>query len=180
MPISEEIQRIILRDGSALDIAGAGTPRRRTQPARIGLHKVKMGLTSLEECWPSPTNKHTGECTMATAASRGIKDFLFRVGRQGPHRQDRAGEIRRGRKPGVQATLRRQGVLPTRSKAPPALGKKIKPKDIAPLFTRQMATMMKAGVPLLQAFDIVGAATPIPASTKLLNDIRATWKPAPR
>jgi type IV pilus assembly protein PilC len=37
-------------------------------------------------------------------------------------------------------------------------GKKIKPKDIA-IFTRQLATMMKAGVPLLQAFDIVGAAT---------------------
>ena len=40
MPISEEIQRIILRDGSAMDIAAQ---------AQSGLHKVKQGLTSLEE-----------------------------------------------------------------------------------------------------------------------------------
>jgi type IV pilus assembly protein PilC len=50
-------------------------------------------------------------------------------------------------------------------------GKKIKPKDIA-IFTRQLATMMKAGVPLLQAFDIVGRGNTNPSVTKLLNDIR--------
>jgi type IV pilus assembly protein PilC len=43
--------------------------------------------------------------------------------------------------------------------------------DIA-LFARQMATMMKAGVPLLQAFDIVGRGNPNPSVTRLLNDIR--------
>jgi type IV pilus assembly protein PilC len=48
---------------------------------------------------------------------------------------------------------------------------RIKPKDIA-IFTRQLATMMKAGVPLLQSFDIVGRGNPNPAVTKLLNDIR--------
>jgi type IV pilus assembly protein PilC len=51
-------------------------------------------------------------------------------------------------------------------------GKSIKPKDIA-IFTRQLATMMKAGVPLLQAFDIVGRGNPNPSVTKLLNDIRS-------
>jgi type IV pilus assembly protein PilC len=50
-------------------------------------------------------------------------------------------------------------------------GKSIKPKDLA-IFTRQLATMMKAGVPLLQAFDIVGRGNPNPSVTKLLNDIR--------
>jgi len=40
------------------------------------------------------------------------------------------------------------------------------------IFTRQLATMMKAGVPLLQAFDIVGRGNPNPRVTKLLNDIR--------
>ena len=50
-------------------------------------------------------------------------------------------------------------------------GKPIKPKDIA-IFTRQMATMMKAGVPLLQSFDIVGRGNPNPSVTRLLNDIR--------
>jgi type IV pilus assembly protein PilC len=50
-------------------------------------------------------------------------------------------------------------------------GSSIKPKDLA-IFTRQLATMMKAGVPLLQAFDIVGRGNPNPRVTKLLNDIR--------
>jgi type IV pilus assembly protein PilC len=50
-------------------------------------------------------------------------------------------------------------------------GSSIKPKDMA-IFTRQLATMMKAGVPLLQAFDIVGRGNPNPRVTKLLNDIR--------
>lgn len=50
-------------------------------------------------------------------------------------------------------------------------GKKIAPKDIA-IFTRQLATMMKAGVPLLQSFDIVGRGSTNPSVAKLLNDIR--------
>ena len=50
-------------------------------------------------------------------------------------------------------------------------GQKIKPKDIA-IFTRQLATMMKAGVPLLQSFDIVGRGNTNVSVTKLLNDIR--------
>ena len=50
-------------------------------------------------------------------------------------------------------------------------GRSIKPKDIS-IFTRQLATMMKAGVPLLQAFDIVGRGNPNPSVTRLLNDIR--------
>jgi type IV pilus assembly protein PilC len=50
-------------------------------------------------------------------------------------------------------------------------GQSIKPKDMA-IFTRQLATMMKAGVPLLQAFDIVGRGNPNASVAKLLNDIR--------
>ena len=73
----------------------------------------------------------------------------------------------------MQATLRRQGVFPTKiKKRRMRSGKKIKPKDIA-LFTRQMATMMKAGVPLLQAFDIVGRGNTSPSVGKLLNEIRS-------
>src|SRR5690606_25466847 len=82
------------------------------------------------------------------------------------------GELRAGGENQVQASLRRQGVLPTRiKKRRMRSGKKIRPKDIA-LFTRQMATMMKAGVPLLQAFDIVGRGNTNASVTKLLNDIR--------
>jgi type IV pilus assembly protein PilB len=49
MPISEEIQRIILRDGSALDIAKQAETEGVRSLRQSGLHKVKMGLTSLEE-----------------------------------------------------------------------------------------------------------------------------------
>jgi len=82
------------------------------------------------------------------------------------------GEIRAGGENQVQAALRRQGVMPTKiKKRRMSAGKAIKPKDMA-IFTRQLATMMKAGVPLLQAFDIVGRGNPNPSVTRLLNDIR--------
>ena len=82
------------------------------------------------------------------------------------------GEIRAGGENQVKSALRRQGVTPTKiKKRRTRSGKSIKPKDLA-IFTRQLATMMKAGVPLLQAFDIVGRGNPNPSVTKLLNDIR--------
>ncbi len=49
MPITEEIQRIILRDGSALEIAEQAKTKACAPCVRSGLHKVKLGLTSLEE-----------------------------------------------------------------------------------------------------------------------------------
>ncbi|GAB1387029.1 type II secretion system F family protein [Melaminivora sp.] len=110
---------------------------------------------------------------MATAASRDIKDAVFEW--EGKDRSGKIvrGEVRASGENQVKATLRRQGVLPTKiKKRRMRAGKKIKPKDIA-LFTRQMATMMKAGVPLLQSFDIVGRGNSNPSVTKLLNDIRA-------
>ncbi|THU00295.1 type II secretion system F family protein [Lampropedia puyangensis] len=73
----------------------------------------------------------------------------------------------------VRATLRRQGIYATKIKKNRIkAGKKIKGRDIA-IFTRQLATMMRAGVPLLQAFDIVGRGNPNPSVTKLLANIRA-------
>ncbi|WP_038209651.1 type II secretion system F family protein [Xenophilus azovorans] len=82
------------------------------------------------------------------------------------------GEMRAAGENQVQASLRRQGILTTKvKKRRTRSGKAIKPKDIA-IFTRQLATMMKAGVPLLQAFDIVGRGNANPNVTRLLNDIR--------
>ncbi|MCU0897782.1 MAG: type II secretion system F family protein [Burkholderiales bacterium] len=82
------------------------------------------------------------------------------------------GEMRASGEAVVNATLRRQGVLVTKVKKQRlGRGKKITEKDIT-LFTRQMATMMKAGVPLLQAFDIVGKGHANPAVAKLLLDLR--------
>ena len=110
---------------------------------------------------------------MATAASKGIKEYVFEW--EGKDRNGKIvrGETRAGGENQIQAMLRRQGVTPSKiKKRRTRSGKKIKPKDIA-LFTRQLATMMKAGVPLLQSFDIVGRGNTNPSVTKLLSDIRS-------
>ena len=84
------------------------------------------------------------------------------------------GEMRAVGESLVNATLRRQGITVTKVKKQSAFASKgkITDKDIT-LFTRQLATMMKAGVPLLQAFDIVGKGHSNPAVAKLLGDIKA-------
>lgn len=74
----------------------------------------------------------------------------------------------------VKASLRRQGVSVGKVKKVSSFASKgsISEKDIT-LFTRQLATMMKAGVPLLQCFDIVGKGHNNPAVAKLLMGIKA-------
>ena len=82
------------------------------------------------------------------------------------------GEIRATGDAMVQAMLRRQGVQVSKvKKHKMARGGRISDKDIA-LFTRQLATMMKSGVPLLQAFDIAMKGSGNAALSRLLNDIR--------
>ena len=83
------------------------------------------------------------------------------------------GEIRAGGEAIVNVTLRRQGVMVTKvKKKSMRRGKKITDKDVS-LFTRQLATMMKAGVPLLQSFDIVSKGHSNPSMAKLIQDLRA-------
>jgi type IV pilus assembly protein PilC len=109
---------------------------------------------------------------MATNAPSGNKEVIFEW--QGKDRNGKIvrGEMRAMGENQVQASLRRQGILPTKiKKRRMSSGKKITPKDLA-IFTRQLATMMKAGVPLLQAFDIVGRGNANASVAKLLNDIR--------
>jgi len=93
--------------------------------------------------------------------------------------KDKRGKVIKGeiRAPGeavVSATLRRQGITVTKIKKQSSFSSssKITEKDIA-LFTRQLATMMKSGVPLLQAFEIVGKGHSNPSVSKLLSDIKA-------
>lgn len=82
------------------------------------------------------------------------------------------GEIRASGDAVVKAMLRRQGILVTKVKKQKlSRGGKISEKDIA-LFTRQLATMMKSGVPLLQAFDIGIKGSGNPALARLLNEVR--------
>ncbi|MCB5188465.1 type II secretion system F family protein [Methylobacillus caricis] len=84
------------------------------------------------------------------------------------------GEMKASGEAFVKATLRRQGinVLKVSKQRGFKSGGKVTDKDVT-LFTRQLATMMKAGVPLLQAFDIVGKGHSNPAVSKLLGDIKA-------
>ena len=82
------------------------------------------------------------------------------------------GEIRANGDAVVRAMLRRQGILITKVKRQKmSRGGRIRDKDIA-LFTRQLATMMKSGVPLLQAFDIGIKGSGNPALARLLNEVR--------
>src|SRR5262245_5813104 len=83
------------------------------------------------------------------------------------------GEMKATGEAQVQATLRRQGIrIVEIKKQKLGRGGSISDKDIT-LFTRQLATMMKSGVPLLQAFDIVGRGHSNPAVARLLLDIKA-------
>ena len=108
---------------------------------------------------------------MATATSS-IKEFVFEWEGKDRNGKQVRGETRAVGENQVKAALRRQGVLATKiKKRSMRSGKSIKPRDIA-IFTRQLATMMKAGVPLLQSFDIVGRGNPNASVTKLLNDVR--------
>ena len=108
---------------------------------------------------------------MATAL-KSVQEFVFEWEGKDRGGKQVKGEIRAAGENQVKAALRRQGVLPGKiKKRRMRSGKSIKPKDIA-IFTRQLATMMKAGVPLLQAFDIVGRGNPNGSVTRLLNDIR--------
>lgn len=82
------------------------------------------------------------------------------------------GEMRAGGEAVVKTTLRRQGVTVVRvRKQRYKRGRKITEKDLT-LFTRQLSTMMKAGVPLLQAFDIVAKGTDNQSVARLFTDIR--------
>ena len=109
---------------------------------------------------------------MATAIKKDIPETVYEW--EGKDRNSKVvkGEMRASGENQVQASLRRQGILVTKvKKRRMRSGKRITAKDMS-IFTRQLATMMKAGVPLLQSFDIVGRGNPNPSVTKLLNDIR--------
>jgi type IV pilus assembly protein PilC len=102
-----------------------------------------------------------------------VKEFTFAW--EGKDRKGKIvrGEIRAASETAAVVMLRRQGILPVRVKKQKLRGGhgRVKEKDIA-LFTRQMATMMKSGVPLLQSFDIVAKGHANPAVSRLLLDIK--------
>jgi type IV pilus assembly protein PilC len=109
---------------------------------------------------------------MATAAIAKTKEVTFVWEGKDKAGKVIRGEMRAGGEALVNATLRRQGILVTKvKKRRMGRGGKVTTKDIA-LFTRQLATMMKAGVPLLQSFEIVSKGASNPAVQKLLSEIK--------
>lgn len=110
--------------------------------------------------------------TATAAAAKGVKESVFEWEGKDRNGKTVRGELRAGGEAMVSAALRRQGILVNKiKKRRGGTGSAIKQKDIA-VFTRQLATMMRAGVPLLQSFDIVARGATNPRLTQLLNDIR--------
>jgi len=111
--------------------------------------------------------------TAAVAAKGRVKDIVFEWEGKDKNGKPVRGEMRAGGEAMVSASLRRQGVMVSKvKKRRVSGGKAIKQKDIA-VFTRQLSTMMRAGVPLIQAFDIVARGSTNPKLTRLLTDIRS-------
>ncbi|MDP1634706.1 MAG: type II secretion system F family protein, partial [Gallionellaceae bacterium] len=108
---------------------------------------------------------------MATLKSEKTKEFQYSW--EGKDKAGKAikGEMRGAGEASVSAHLRRQGITVTKIKKSATGRGKVTEKDIT-LFTRQLATMLKSGVPLLQAFDIVGKGHDNPAVARLLFEIK--------
>lgn len=112
----------------------------------------------------------------AVATKKGFKEFTYSWTGSDKAGKTVRGEMRAGSEAVVNATLRQKGIKVVKvSKVRTGLrsgrGRSITEKDIM-LFTRMLATMLKAGVPLLQAFDIVGKGHRNQALQKLLTDVR--------
>jgi type IV pilus assembly protein PilC len=111
---------------------------------------------------------------MATAAAKaaGPKEFNFLWEGRDKGGKVIRGELRSVSEAAVNATLRRQGIIVQKVKKQKyGMGGRVTDKDIT-LFTRQLATMMKAGVPLLQSFDIVTKGASNPAVARLLTEVK--------
>jgi len=112
---------------------------------------------------------------MAISATAGKKETQFLW-----EGKDKRGNKVRGKslaanEQALRADLRRQGVAPTRVKTQTGAfrsGGKVNAMDIA-VFSRQLATMMSAGIPMVQAFEIIGNGHEKPSMQKLVLDIKA-------
>jgi type IV pilus assembly protein PilC len=110
--------------------------------------------------------------TLAAGRKSALKEFNFTWVGQDRGGKTLRGEMRAAGEAQVNASLRRQGIKVVEvKKQRRGRGGKITEKDVT-LFTRQLATMLKSGVPLLQAFDIVAKGHSNAAMTKLIMQVR--------
>ncbi|MFA6121369.1 MAG: type II secretion system F family protein [Sideroxydans sp.] len=108
---------------------------------------------------------------MATAKPEKVKEVQYIWEGKDKSGKIVKGEMRGAGEASVSAHLRRQGIQVSKIKKSAKSGGTVSEKDVT-LFTRQLATMLKSGVPLLQAFDIVGKGHDNPAVARLLLDIK--------
>src|SRR5580692_5900837 len=111
---------------------------------------------------------------MAISATAGKKEIQFIWEGKDKRGHKVRGKALAANEQALRADLRRQGVAPTRVRSPSRIrgGGKVLPQDIA-VFARQLATMMAAGIPMVQAFDIIGNGHEKPSVQKLVLDIKA-------
>src|ERR1700736_6714258 len=111
---------------------------------------------------------------MAISATASKKDTQFIWGGKDKRGHKIRGKSLAANEQALRADLRRQGVSPTRVKTQSGMrgGGKPNPQDIA-VFSRQLATMMSAGIPMVQSFEIVGNGHEKPSMQKLILDIKA-------
>ena len=112
---------------------------------------------------------------MAISATAGKKETQFVWEGKDKRGQKVRGKTLAANEATLRAELRRQGVAPTRVKTHSNTfrsGGKVSNEDIA-IFARQLATMMSAGIPMVQAFEIIGNGHEKPAMQKLVLDIKA-------
>src|ERR1044072_7435046 len=111
--------------------------------------------------------------TAAAAQRRDVKEFTYLW--EGVDRSNRQvrGEVKAASETVVTTNLRRQGIRVVKIKRQAFRGgRKVTEKDIT-FFTRQLATMLKAGVPLLQAFELVARGHKNPRFARLMMDVKS-------
>ena len=169
MPITEEIQRIILAEGTAMDIAEPGAARGRARPAAVRPDQGQRGHDHprRSDLGHERITTRSGQATHGHSSASGARRRSRTSSSSGKARTDGKvvrGEMRAGgeshgqRHPAPPGHPRHQG-----QEAPHAAAARRSSRRTSRIFTRQLATMMKAGVPLLQSFDIVGARQHEPA-----------------
>src|SRR6204780_5979429 len=111
---------------------------------------------------------------MAISATPGKKEIQYVWEGKDKRGHKGRGKALAANEQALRADLRRQGVAATRVKTQSKVGGgKVQPQDIA-VFARQLATMMSAGIPMVQAFEIIGNGHEKPSMQKLVLDIKST------
>src|SRR5882762_154859 len=112
---------------------------------------------------------------MAISTTAGKRDIQFIWEGKDKRGHKVRGKALAANEQALRADLRKQGVAATRVKTQSGLGGggRVSNEDIA-IFSRQLATMMSAGIPMVQAFEIIGNGHEKPAMQKLVLDIKST------